>query len=73
MLDEGAPFEDIRELVAGIRGPEVYESGDLDPSGWSAGMVQGLVQDVPSAREPVEPMVSGAEQITSGRRVGYIV
>ncbi|WP_269304709.1 NAD(P)H-dependent flavin oxidoreductase [Aeromicrobium sp. HA] len=72
MLDEGAQFEDIRELVAGVRGREVYESGDLDAGVWSVGMVQGLIQDVPSARELVERMVSGAEQIINGRLAGFI-
>ncbi|MFH7322991.1 NAD(P)H-dependent flavin oxidoreductase [Aeromicrobium sp. JJY06] len=72
MLDEGAQFEDIRELVAGVRGREVYESGDLDAGVWSVGMVQGLIQDVPSARELVERMVSGAEQIINGRLAGFV-
>lgn len=72
MLDEGAQFEDIRELVAGVRGREVYESGDLDAGVWSVGMVQGLIQDVPTARELVERMVSGAEQIINGRLAGFI-
>ena len=72
MLDEGAQFEDVRELVAGIRGREVYETGDLDAGVWSVGMVQGLIQDVPSARELVERMVAGAEQIINGRLAGFV-
>ena len=72
MLNEGAQFEDVRELVAGVRGREVYESGDLDAGIWSVGMVQGLIQDVPSARELVERMVAGAEEIINGRLKGFI-
>ncbi|MFS0883643.1 NAD(P)H-dependent flavin oxidoreductase [Aeromicrobium sp. 179-A 4D2 NHS] len=72
MLNEGAQFEDVRDLVAGVRGREVYESGDLDAGIWSVGMVQGLIQDVPSARELVERMVAGAEEIINGRLKGFI-
>ncbi|MBC9227631.1 nitronate monooxygenase [Aeromicrobium sp. 636] len=72
MLNEGAQFEDVRELVAGVRGREVYESGDLDAGVWSVGMVQGLIQDVPTARELVERMVAGAEEIINGRLKGFI-
>lgn len=35
-------------------------------------MVQGLIQDVPSARGFVERMVSGAEQIIIGRLASFI-
>jgi NAD(P)H-dependent flavin oxidoreductase YrpB (nitropropane dioxygenase family) len=72
LLDEGAKFEDVRELVAGVRGREVYESGDLNAGVWSVGMVQGLIQDVPSARELVERMVAGAEEIINGRLAGFV-
>jgi len=72
MLNEGAQFEDVRDLVAGVRGREVYESGDLDAGIWSVGMVQGLIQDVPSASELVERMVAGAEEIINGRLKGFI-
>ena len=67
MLDDGAAFEDVREMVAGAKGREVYESGDLDRGVWSVGMVQGLIEDVPTARELIERMVAGAEAIISER------
>ncbi|TFV68200.1 UNVERIFIED_ORG: nitronate monooxygenase [Bacillus sp. AZ43] len=67
MLDEGAQFPEIRELVAGARGKTVYESGDLDAGVWSAGLVQGLIHDVPTVAELLERMVAEAEDVIRGR------
>ncbi len=72
MLDEGAQFPEIKDLVAGARGRTVYETGDLDAGVWSVGMVQGLIEDVPTARELIERMVAGAEQIIQQRLGGFV-
>jgi nitronate monooxygenase len=64
---EGAKFEDVRELVAGVRGKVVYETGDPDHGIWSAGQIQGLIHDVPSCAELVSRIVSGAEEIIGAR------
>ena len=58
-----AKFEDIAPLVAGERGRRVFDDGDLEAGIWSAGMVTGLIHDIPSCKELVERIVSGAEQI----------
>lgn len=71
-LNEGAQFPEIRELVAGVRGREVYETGDLDRGIWTVGMVQGLIEDVPSVEELVTRMVAEAEQIITGRLAGMV-
>src|SRR5271156_4220341 len=63
MEKSGAKFEDIRALVAGVRGRKVYETGDLDAGIWSAGMAQGLIHDVPSVKELIERIVAEAERI----------
>jgi nitronate monooxygenase len=63
MEKEGAKFEDLRSLVAGVRGRKVYETGELDAGIWSAGMAQGLIHDVPSVKDLVERIVSDAERI----------
>ena len=47
----GAKFEDVRELVSGARGKIVYEKGDPDYGIWSAGVVIGLIQDVPTCED----------------------
>jgi NADH:quinone reductase (non-electrogenic) len=67
MLEEGAQFPEIRHLVAGVRGKTVFETGDLDAGVWTAGLVQGLIHDIPTAAELVERMVAEAEDIIRGR------
>jgi nitronate monooxygenase len=66
-LNEGATFEDIRDLVAGVRGVKVYETGDVDHGIWSAGMVQGLIRDIPTCEELITRIVRDAEEIITGR------
>jgi nitronate monooxygenase len=63
----GAKFEDVRELVAGTRGRVVYETGDPDHGIWSAGMIQGLIHDIPSCQELIERIVAEAEGIIRKR------
>ena len=63
----GAKFEDIKDLVAGTRGGQVYETGDTDYGIWSAGQTQGLIHDIPSCKELVDRLVSEAEAIIRSR------
>lgn len=63
----GAEFKDIQHLVAGSRGVAAMENGDTDGGIWSAGMVQGLIHDVPTVKDLVERIVAEAEQIIEGR------
>jgi nitronate monooxygenase len=67
---EGGRFEDVRELVAGRRGRTVYESGDLDAGIWSAGMVQGLIHDVPTVAELIDRILAEADEIITERLTG---
>jgi NADH:quinone reductase (non-electrogenic) len=68
----GAKFEDVAELVKGARGREGLESGDVDHGVWTAGMVQGLIHDVPTVRELVDRIVSEAEALIRGRLAGMV-
>ncbi|WP_410612377.1 NAD(P)H-dependent flavin oxidoreductase [Amycolatopsis sp. lyj-109] len=63
MLAEGAQFADIRDLVAGVRGREVFRTGDLDAGIWTAGCAQGLIDDVPTVGELVGRIVDEAEKL----------
>ncbi len=63
----GATIDDIRHLVAGQRGRAVYEKGDPDFGIWSAGMVQGLIHDIPTCAELVARIVAEAEAIITTR------
>lgn len=60
-------FEDIRHLVAGAVGRELLQSGDLDKGIFWAGMVQGLIHDIPTCKELIERIVGEAEEIVKGR------
>lgn len=60
-------FEDIRPLVQGAKGRELFEDGDLDHGIWSAGMVVGLIDDIPSCKELIERIVADAENIIQQR------
>jgi NAD(P)H-dependent flavin oxidoreductase YrpB (nitropropane dioxygenase family) len=72
ILDRGGDFEDVRELVAGVRGRQVFEEGDLDAGIWTVGTVQGLIHDIPSVSELVERVVADAEALIS-ERLGRLV
>ncbi len=63
----GATIEDVRHLVAGQRGRSVYEKGDPNSGVWSAGMVQGLIHDIPTVAVLVARIVAQAEAIISKR------
>jgi nitronate monooxygenase len=55
---QGAKFEDVRPLVAGARGRQALKDGNVDGGVISAGMVIGLIDDVPSCKELVERIVA---------------
>ncbi len=72
MEKHGAKFEDVRELVAGARGKQVYATGDWKDGIWSAGQVQGLIHDIPSCEELISRMVREAEEIITGRLSRFV-
>lgn len=63
----GAKFEDVQHLVAGVRGRKAMADGDTDGGIWSAGMIQGLINDIPTVKELIDRIVSDAESIMSER------
>lgn len=69
----GASFDEVRDLVKGTRGREGLETGDTDFGIWSAGMVQGLIHDVPSVQALIERIMSDAEAIIDERLSGMRV
>ncbi|PTL59594.1 nitronate monooxygenase [Paraconexibacter algicola] len=68
----GGQFEDVKDLVSGARGKTVYEKGDPDAGIWTAGLVQGLIHDVPTCQELVERMITEAEAIITERLSGLL-
>ena len=61
---------DLGHLVSGQRGSQVYEKGDPDYGIWSAGMVQGLIHDVPTCKELIDKIITDAEAIIAQRLGG---
>ncbi|KAJ3120604.1 hypothetical protein HK100_012728 [Physocladia obscura] len=68
-----AKFEDVRHLVSGERGRQVYVTGNPDAGVWTAGTVMGLIDDIPTCHALVTRMVEGAEQIIMKRLGGMVV
>ena len=68
----GAKFEDVQALVAGTRGRDALANGDTQGGIWSAGMVQGLIHDIPSVQELVDRIISEAEGLIRGRLEGMV-
>ena len=54
----GAVFEDIRPLVAGTRGKAALEAGEVHGGIISAGLVVGLIDDIPTCAELLDRMVA---------------
>ncbi|GGE07383.1 nitronate monooxygenase [Polymorphobacter glacialis] len=63
----GEPFESIAHLVKGTRGKEGLVNGDPEHGIWSAGMVQGLIHDVPTVKELIDRIMAEAEGIIQQR------
>jgi len=65
-------FEDVRELVSGARGKQVYVTGDPEFGVWTAGQVIGIIDDIPTCEVLVSRIVKEAEVIIS-QRLGSMV
>jgi len=69
----GAKFEDVQALVAGTRGRDALANGDTDGGIWSAGMIQGLIHDIPTVKDLVDRIIAEAETIITRRLEGMVV
>jgi NADH:quinone reductase (non-electrogenic) len=63
----GKPFAAIAHLARGARGREGLISGDIEHGLWSAGLVQGLIDDVPSVQELIDRIIADADALIGGR------
>jgi nitronate monooxygenase len=64
---QGLPFEHVAHLVKGARGKEGLDNGDPDHGIWTAGMIQGLIHDIPTCKELIDRIMAEAEEIIAGR------
>lgn len=62
-----AVFEDIKPYVAGAVGREMLQSGDVDQGIFWAGMIQGLIHDIPSCQELIDRIIGDAGSIVKER------
>jgi NADH:quinone reductase (non-electrogenic) len=60
--EAGATFEDIKALVAGVRGRAALENGEVDGGLVWAGLGIGLMDDIPTCAELIERIVSECRQ-----------
>ena len=65
-----ATIDDVRHLVSGERGKRALDTGDTDAGVWSAGMVAGLIHDIPTCRELVDRIMREAVEIIDARLAG---
>ena len=70
---EGKDFTAVADLVKGVRGREGLQSGDTNHGIWSAGMIQGLIHDIPTCEVLVNRIVKDAEAIITGRLASMVV
>ncbi len=68
----GATFDDVKELVAGAAGREMLATGDLSKGVFWAGMIQGLIHDIPTCEVLIQRIVADAEAIVRSRLTGLL-
>ena len=72
--DPTKTIEDVRHLVAGVRGRKnVMGEGDTDGGIWTVGQSQGLIHDIPTCAELISRMVREAEEIIQERLARSVV
>ena len=64
---DGTEFKDVQPLVSGAKGRVALETGDRDAGLIWAGMIQGLIHDIPSCADLIARIVDDAEEIINGR------
>lgn len=65
-------FEELAPLVAGVKGREVMDKGDLEYGIWTAGMIMGLIKDVPDCKTLVHRIVADAQEIITARLANMV-
>lgn len=65
-------FEMIRDLVAGTKGKVALTEGDIDYGIWTSGMVQGLIDSIPSCEELIQQIVRDCERVIRERLAGFV-
>jgi nitronate monooxygenase len=67
-----AKFDDVADMVRGIKGRELLETGDMEAGLFWGGQVQGIIHDVPSCADLIDRIMRDAYGIIR-QRLGGIV
>ena len=67
-----ATFKDVQAYVAGAQGRIVLEEGDMDAGIFWAGMIQGLIHDIPTCQQLIDRIVGDAKAIVNARLAGML-
>jgi len=67
-------FSKVKHLVAGVVYKRVFhETGNVNEGIWSAGIVMGLIDDVPTCDQLINTIVKDAVDIIQGRLAKSVV
>lgn len=72
LLPGDTDFADLADHVAGVKGREVLEKGDLEHGVWTAGMIAGLIDDIPDCKTLLIRIIAEAEEIIT-RQLASVV
>jgi nitronate monooxygenase len=67
MERQGATLEELLTVTAGQNSTRVYFEGDLEAGLAECGQVVGIIHDVPTVKEVIDGIISGATEIIRGR------
>jgi NAD(P)H-dependent flavin oxidoreductase YrpB (nitropropane dioxygenase family) len=67
LAEPDSKFSDVQELVAGTAGRDLLQTGDLSKGVFWAGMIQGLIHDIPTCQELIDRIIGEAEAILDER------
>lgn len=67
MERRSATVEELAPLISGEAGKKLIESGELERGLLTAGQVVGLIRNVPTVKELIDSIISGAREIIEGR------
>jgi len=72
MEENGATLEELAPLLSGLRGLKALQTGELDDALFACGQVVGLINDIPTVKEVIDSIISGAERILKERMCKFI-
>ena len=61
--EKGTPVEQVLPQISGDRVRNAYTTGDMSNALFTAGQVVGLIHDIPSVKEIIEGIITGAGSI----------